>query len=289
MSLRACLLAFSLSLASVCALAEPLAHLHQVREPAVEGEEREAMLARALDSLVIRLTGKPDAPQTPALAALRAAPQQIVSQFGFESDGSALVVEFDPASSDRALRQAGLALWGSNRPLILAWWLEQEASGSTLLGDGQAAALGLRRAAQHRGLPLRLPLADLDEQLAATPEALASAEPEALGQLSERYAADVTLAVLSSEQDGQWQAQWRIRFLDKTAQGKVAAADRAQLADAVMLAVPVALWFPPPISGPIRSVSPQAHAALLLLGWYCFRYLKPWRFSQEIPNIQQDI
>lgn len=57
----------------------------------------------------------------------------------------------------------------------------------------------------------------------------------------------------------------------------------------LMLAVPVTLWFPPPMSGPVRSVSPQAHATLLLLGWYVFRYLKPWQFSQVVPNIQQDI
>lgn len=237
MFLRASLPALFLSFASFCALAEPLAHLHQVREPAVEGVARDAMLTRALDSLIVRLTGKADAPQAPALAELRAGPEKIISQFGFEADGSALVVEFDPASSERALRQAGLALWGNNRPLILAWWLEEELGGSTLVGDGQSTAETLRRAAQHRGLPLRLPLADLNEQLAATSEALSSAEFDGLAEVSERYAADVLLAVVSAEQDGKWQAQWRIRFLDQTAQGKVSAADREQLADAVMLAV----------------------------------------------------
>ncbi len=237
MFLRASLPALFLSFASFCALAEPLAHLHQVREPAVEGVARDAMLTRALDSLIVRLTGKADAPQAPALAELRAGPEKIISQFGFEADGSALVVEFDPASSERALRQAGLALWGNNRPLILAWWLEQELGGSTLVGDGQSSAETLRRAAQHRGLPLRLPLADLNEQLAATSEALSSEEFDGLAEVSERYAADVLLAVVSAEQDGKWQAQWRIRFLDQTAQGKVSAADREQLADAVMLAV----------------------------------------------------
>lgn len=237
MSLRASLPAFFLSFASFCALAEPLAHLHQVREPAGAGEARETMLAKALDTLIVRLTGKQDAPQTPALAELRADPQQIISQFGYEADGSTLLVEFDPGSSERALRQAGLALWGNNRPLLLAWWLDQDVAGSSLVGDGQAAADPLRRAAQHRGLPLRLPLADLGEQLAATPQTLDSADLAGLDEVSERYAADVLLAVLSAEQDGKWQAQWRMRFLDKTAQGKVSAVDRAQLADAVMLAV----------------------------------------------------
>ncbi len=57
----------------------------------------------------------------------------------------------------------------------------------------------------------------------------------------------------------------------------------------LILAVPIALWFPPHISGPVRSLSPQAHATLLLLVWYGLRYLKPWKPSTELPNIQQDI
>lgn len=237
MFIRKLLLATVTSCLSLAALAESVAHLHQVREPAVQGEERDALLTRALDSLVVRLTGRTDAPQTPALAALRKAPQQIVSQFGFEADGSALVVEFDPASADRALRQAGLSLWGGNRPLVLVWWLEEGVAGSSLLSDGQSASEILRRAAQHRGLPLRLPLGDLSEQLAATPEALASAELAELSDVSERYAADVMLAVRSTEVDGTWQGQWHLRFLDQVEKGRATGADPVQLADAVMLAV----------------------------------------------------
>jgi hypothetical protein len=49
--------------------------------------------------------------------------------------------------------------------------LNDSVEGSNLVGDGQAAAEPLRRAAQHRGLPLRLPLADLQEQLVANASA----------------------------------------------------------------------------------------------------------------------
>jgi hypothetical protein len=78
------------------------------------------------------------------------------------------------------LHQAGLSLWGANRPAILAWWLNDASDGSSLVGDGQSSAALLHQAAQHRGLPLRLPIADLSEQLLATPENLGATEPKAL-------------------------------------------------------------------------------------------------------------
>jgi hypothetical protein len=170
MRLTARLLLVCLSLFGLSALAAPVSDLYQVREAvsSQQPEERAAALSRALDTLVLRLTGKADAAQSPALKALRKDPQQIVSQYGYEGD--TLLVDFDPLSTDRQLRQAGLALWGANRPSILLWWLSDASEGSHLIGDGQAAAASLNQAAQHRGLPLRLPLADLSEQLLAVPE-----------------------------------------------------------------------------------------------------------------------
>jgi hypothetical protein len=39
---------------------------------------------------------------------------------------------------------------------------------------------------------------------------------------------------------------------------------------AMLLSVPVALWFPRPISDPYRALIPQAHGALMLLAWIVF-------------------
>ncbi|MQK16791.1 DUF2066 domain-containing protein, partial [Escherichia coli] len=87
-------------------------------------------------------------------------------------------------TTENKLRQAGLPLWGANRPSILAWWLNSGVEGANLVGDGQEASTPLRLAAQHRGLPLRLPLADLQEQLVATPENLGADQPQALQPVS---------------------------------------------------------------------------------------------------------
>jgi hypothetical protein len=234
------LLVACLSLSSLPALAETFGSLYQVREPVAsqQPEVRDAALQKALDTLIVRLTGDPAAPQNAALAELRKDPQQVIGQYGYApGNEQALVVEFDPASTQRALQQADLPLWGANRPSILAWWLSDEDDGSHLIGDGQPNAAGLRRAALYRGLPLRLPLADLQEQLLATPETLQAGQVQELQAASQRYSADAVLAVYARQEGEQWQAQWQLSFGDNAEQGNATGADPAALEDAVMLAV----------------------------------------------------
>lgn len=229
-----------LSFFSLASHAEILTGLYQVREPVTSQspEERTQATQKALQTLVLRLTGDAKALQNPALEAIRKDPQQIISQYGYDAGPpESLQVDFDPVSTDKALRQAGLSLWGSNRPALLSWWLSDSVDGSSLVGDGQAAAEPLRRAAQHRGLPLRLPLADLNEQLVATVENLEGSNPAPLKEASERYGADALLAVHAREEDGQWQAKWRLWLGDQQEQGSAQTSDQAALADAVLLAV----------------------------------------------------
>ncbi|MGY2291112.1 DUF2066 domain-containing protein [Pseudomonas sp. SDO528_S397] len=229
-----------LSLVSLASHAETLNGLYQVLEPvsSQSPQERDQATQRALQTLVIRLTGDAKAADGPGLAAVRKDPQQIISQYGYDAGPpESLQVDFDPVSTDRALREAGLALWGSNRPSILGWWLNDSTEGSALVGDGQAIAQPLRRAAQHRGLPLRLPLGDLDEQIVATAPNLEGTDATPLRAASERYGADALLAVHARQEAGQWQAKWRLWLGDKSEQGTAQGADTAALADAVLLAV----------------------------------------------------
>lgn len=236
---------FRLFVACMClgnlpALAQPLATLHQVREPvsSQQPQERDGALQRALDVLIVRLTGDTSSPANPALTGLRSDPQQVIRTYGYESgEQPVLVVDFEPGSIDRALRQAGLPLWGSNRPTLLAWWLNDGTAGSNLVGDGQTAASALRRTAEYRGLPLQLPLADLQEQLLFTPQLLERLQLDSLRPASERYPADALLLVHAHEEGAQWQARWRLQLGADQEQGSATAADPEKLADAVLLAV----------------------------------------------------
>ena len=129
-----------LSFFSLASHAEILTNLYQVREPvsSQSPEERTQATQKALQTLFIRLTGDAKALQNPALEPVRKDPQQIIRQYGYDAGPpESLQVDFDPVSTERALRQAGLSLWGSNRPALLSWWLADSVEGSSLVGDGQ--------------------------------------------------------------------------------------------------------------------------------------------------------
>ena len=282
------LFALCLPLFSLPALAETVSSLYQVREVVTsqQPEERSAALNRALQTLVLRLTGDAGAVNSPALESVRQDPQQLVSQYVYEDDK--LVVDFDPLTTENKLRQAGLPLWGSSRPAILAWWLNSSDEGTSLVGDAQAAAAPLQQAAQHRGLPLHLPLADLEEQLLATPENLGAEQADALQSASQRYGADALLAVQAREADGQWQAQWRLWLGDSREQGKAQGADQQALADAVLLAVSERL-------APRFVVKPGAASAMTLeiQGANLARYAELERllepFAARLVRVQGDL
>ncbi|HAC66863.1 MAG TPA: DUF2066 domain-containing protein [Pseudomonas sp.] len=227
----------SLLVLSPLARAEVVDNLYQVREPVAsqQPDERNAALKRALQVLAGRLTGNPQAGQTPGLASALAAPESLISQYSYDAGPpEVLVANFDPAATERALGQAGLSVWGANRPVVMIWWLNDADSGATLLGDGQPASTGVQRGAQRAGLPIRLPLADLNEQLAGTAANIDANDPAALRQASERYGANALLAVHAKPQGNGWQAQWRLWNNGAAEQGSSQAADQDALAAAVL-------------------------------------------------------
>jgi hypothetical protein len=240
MRLRPALIASLFCFAHLGAWGETVTNLYQVSEPVASqaAEERTQATQRALETLVLRLTGDPKAYAGAGLAAVRKDPQQIISQFGYQAGPpQALQVDFDPVTADKALRQAGLATWGANRPSTLVWWLNETTGGTSLAGDAQPNAAPLRLAAKHRGLPVKLPIADLQEQLAATAKNLEGNDPAALQAVSGRYGADALLAVHATEDGDKWQAKWRLWLGSQREQGTAQGADQAALADAVLLAV----------------------------------------------------
>lgn len=232
MSRLLCALLFSL--ATALASAAPVENLYDVSEPVAgqQAEERTAALGRALATLVQRLTGSRAALDNADIQAALKAPEGFANQYGYRQQGEAvsLDVAFNPLLVDNLLRQAGVPVWGASRPAVLTWWLSQNADDTfALVGDGLEQAASLREGAQHAGLPLRLPLADLDEQLLATADVVGG-QPQALEVASTRYNADARLAVVSKPNGAGVQATWQAWMGDWQVQGTAAGADNSALA-----------------------------------------------------------
>ena len=138
---------------------------------------REAALGRALQDVLVRVTGSAESASQSRAQSLLKQPGRFVEQFRFlELPGRLpgqppqlrLWVQFDGVALSREIRQAGLPYWGPERPDVLAWLAIDDRGRRYLVSEtGESSAAGtLMRAARHRGLPLTLPLMDLEDQRA---------------------------------------------------------------------------------------------------------------------------
>lgn len=217
-----------MALTAVSIQAEPVAGLYQVREELVsqESEVRDAGLQQAFITLVHRLTGQSTAAQSSELLQYQEDPQPLISHYAY--DGNTLIVHFDAYTVQAALQAANLPIWGSNRPAVFTWWQAADMHDVRLISDGQISAQALHSAAQYYGIPVRLPLGDLTEQLLISTDALA--DSAAIRASAERYNADVVAIVQQQATGEERAAQWQLWIGNEHQQGQVTADSQTTLA-----------------------------------------------------------
>src|SRR5262249_6128883 len=75
---------------------------------------------RAMERLLVRVTGRTDAPSVPELARLLESPSGYINSRG-APDINRPFVDFNSATVEAELARVGQPIWGSDRPLTLAW------------------------------------------------------------------------------------------------------------------------------------------------------------------------
>lgn len=138
--------------------------------------------ANALAVVAVRVSGTRDA--AARLGAMLGNARRFVQRFGYAGNGQ-LQVGFDGDAVNRALTEAGLAVWGRERPLTLVCL--QMTSGWITAGSTANERQVVEAAALRRGLPVVWPTASPDEAV------LGSAVPAQLHELARRYGADAVL------------------------------------------------------------------------------------------------
>ena len=103
--------------------------------------------------------------------------------------GFPLSVQFAKVTIDDLIRKLDLPIWPANRPELLIWMLEQTASGYRFIDNSDLPA-ELQAHFQSRGLPVQLPLYDLQDQLALKPVDAWSLNQQKLSDAANRYRAD---------------------------------------------------------------------------------------------------
>ncbi|MBM0108719.1 DUF2066 domain-containing protein [Steroidobacter sp. S1-65] len=136
-----------------------LDYLYEADQP-VLNDAREAAFVDALKTVVVRVSGQRDAPAR--LGSALNDPRKYVQRFGFTAD-NVLQVGFDSVSVDRLLQEAGLPIWGRERPATLVLLNVTEPNGYThwISGDQPNVQRDiLDKVARERGLPLKWPAVD---------------------------------------------------------------------------------------------------------------------------------
>lgn len=173
-------------------------------------DTRQAAIDLAMRRLLVRITGVRDPDSDPALRTLIEDASRYVASVALGIDRERARVEFYPAQVERALGALQRPVWGPERPLTLLWIAVDGGDGErALLGaDGahgdfgpaiglaeEAAAIRaeIDRVADERGLPLALPLLDLEDLAGVTFADVWGGFVEPVRAASSRYGADAIL------------------------------------------------------------------------------------------------
>jgi hypothetical protein len=216
---------FALLLISVTGHAARVDDLFQV-EVAAAGRDagsRDVALRQALGQVLVRVTGSAESLSEPSLKPLLKNPSRFAQQFRFrdipaempgQMEQLRLWVQFDGVALAREVRNAGLPYWGSERPDVLLWLAIDDRGRRYLVSDnsGDSVTRTLSQAAHRRGLPLTLPLMDLEDQRAVQFTDVWGGFVGSLEAASQRYRPQVMLVgkLGHSGTSGGWRGSWSL-------------------------------------------------------------------------------
>ncbi|MCF6323605.1 MAG: DUF2066 domain-containing protein [Gammaproteobacteria bacterium] len=190
-------------------------------------DERNEAIRAALDEVLVRVSGDRNTPRREALRGLYKRSLQLVQQYRYralprragahgELPGGltqVLWVSFDPAAIDQALRRAAVPLWGQVRPATLVWVAMDDGGVRSLMGGDTLPQVKqvMQQQAQRRGLPLFVPLWDLEDQIALRFTDVWGNFQDAILRGSSRYATEAILVGrLFHQSDGIWKSRWTL-------------------------------------------------------------------------------
>lgn len=193
------------------------------------------ILPQSISQVLIKLSGNPGVVTLPQIQNAIQTPQPYIQSYGFftrvNSQGLTQTfakITFDKKGLIQLLRQAGQAVWGKNRPLILVWLKNGVGESSSIVssGDNDDLNAALMNNANRRGLPIILPDMDLQDQEYINTSMEQAFDPQKLQAVEHRYQVNIILAgnIQPGANNG-WQGQWYLLFYGQPFQWDNTAAD----------------------------------------------------------------
>lgn len=189
-------------------------------------ESRKLGAQQGLADVLYKVSGFPIPIGHPVIEKALSIADQYLYQFSYtrvdESDWSAdvapgssyLNMSFEGKGIQRIIKGAELPRWGANRPTVMTWVAIDDGQREILSESSEHKALSvLNYVAHKRGIPLILPVYDLEDSIKLPMVQLWGLFKEGVLKASERYGAESVLAgrVYRSGDSG-WTGNWRFYF-----------------------------------------------------------------------------
>jgi hypothetical protein len=204
------------------ALGVTRAEMYQATAPVADRSEaaQTAAFQNAMKTVLIRVTGRRNADEDPALASLVSNARRYVQQYRAAPD-SQLWVSFDGPAIERWLTQNGQPLWGHERPttLVLLGVQSGAQSGSVLTTDDTSELkLAIDAAAVARGLPLVWPSGAELQKFHIDYSAVSTGSPATFAEIGRRMGSDGLLIGRASSSSANANVRWTHMFQDRSSE-----------------------------------------------------------------------
>ncbi len=208
-------------------MAARIDHLYQAEITVPSGQAgvpTAAQVAAGLQQVLVKVTGRSDLQGNPTINAQLPVAQDYLQQFSYQSNTSteaspvqSLILDFNPVALDGLINHAGLKPLGVQRPTLLLWVVNDQTGQQQYLSS-ESEVIGLFKSeAARRGLPVQLPIYDLEDQVALPVSDLWGLFETSIDKASARYLPDAVLATrMQVSQSGFNQVEWLI--IDGTSQ-----------------------------------------------------------------------
>lgn len=180
-------------------------------------------LQLGLKRVLIKVSGRSQVVNKAAVVEALRLPGALLNQFSYQSTqtpvaagdgrevlGQLLVLEFDPVLIDQLLQRSGMQAIGHARPMMMVWLAAQRGNAARdFVAPESELYSQLAQLAKARGLPLDVPLLDLNDQSALEVSDLWGFFRESIEQASDRYKPEAILVGRLVQGDsGGWQTEW---------------------------------------------------------------------------------
>ncbi|WP_299806352.1 DUF2066 domain-containing protein [uncultured Shewanella sp.] len=203
------------------------ADVNSLDESAVSIESRSTALRsqgikQAFEAVIMKNSGTQAALTNPLIQKQLKNASSLMTQYGYYEDAGELFlkVNFDHKRIIRLLREAGLPVWGTQRPLTLVWLVLDEDGERQILNDGSSSSSRKTFDSESlsRGVPLLFPLMDLDDSMKVGVNDIRGRFTDNVANASLRYQANYFLMATVEPQGAVYHYQMGLYPRDKDPQ-----------------------------------------------------------------------